>query len=267
MKSLTLVITLLFTFAASAQFPGSKPELLLNKELKVLDSNSPKEYGYRDFYKDHELEKVYACCQRYNSKYEKLVNRTFKVTAVEPIKGVKSAGGKYFCLTLQEGKETLYFKYDSEYEMSFPFEVIGGIELPADFYCERVLTRKNEELNYFFISEPSEGIVFYKAKPDNMIINAVGITIPSDTPKPIGKGVSITLENGHVIDYPDNEVEAIDNGLGGSAYRATIGLSDEEVELIKQYKIVKVSVNGIEAKVERGISHRGVFNCMASRGL
>src|SRR5690606_20657972 len=115
MKNLTFFIVMLFSAVLGAQnYPGNKPELLLNKEVKVLDKDSPKEYGYREFYKDKELDKVYACCQKTSSKYEKLVNRVFKVTAVDPVKGVKSSGGTMYILTLQDSKETIDFKYNSK---------------------------------------------------------------------------------------------------------------------------------------------------------
>lgn len=66
-------------------YPESHPELLIGKELKVKPTEeSLHEYGFDGFYKDENLKKIYACCDKHNSKYSEMVNKVFKVLEVIP---------------------------------------------------------------------------------------------------------------------------------------------------------------------------------------
>ncbi len=106
MKKIIFLFSLLAAVTLYAQnYPGKMPELLLNREVKVLEvPASSIKYGYDDFYKDKSLKKVYACCDSYNSKYDKLVNRVFTVKEVKPY------GSSYSSLTLEDDKEIIYFR-------------------------------------------------------------------------------------------------------------------------------------------------------------
>lgn len=267
MKNLTFFITLLFSALLSAQnFPGTNTQLLLNREVKVLDTESAKQYGYREFYKDKALNSVYACCQGRNAKYEKLVNRLFKVVEITPVQGFKSSGGTKFALTLKDESEIIYFNYDSQYEFSFPFEVIGGIEIPDEYYCEFVKEEKSvTSSGNVLVSDTKEGIFFFKMNSNGTDTYLVNITVPSDKVVPVGKGASIELENGYVITMPNVSVKAIDNGYGGKAYSATLALLEKDIEMLKTSKIVNNTVNGISTSISQGYTHRGIFRCIAGK--
>jgi hypothetical protein len=120
--------------------------------LKPLDK-SLKNYGYENFFYNYEVnikksfssenerqialfkankENIYKCCGEGNiySKYEALANRYYKVLTV--IKDPKADEnellyGDYFYFKLQdkETNETLFYRYSSKYESSFPFVVVG----------------------------------------------------------------------------------------------------------------------------------------------
>jgi hypothetical protein len=102
-------------------------------------SESLREYGYANFVKDYKYvgydreKNTYKCCDSYNSKYDELVGKYFKVLAVH--KHPKSNeseylyGKKYYLeLKEKESADIIYFEYDTQYEHSFPFIVVGFFE-------------------------------------------------------------------------------------------------------------------------------------------
>lgn len=97
-----------------------------NQLLYVLPkTKSLQKYGYDYFYKTKKMEKKYACCQSYNSRYESLANRYFYVTEINHHPKYKTsilyAGKYYFTLKDKDTDEIVYFEYSSKYEDSFPF--------------------------------------------------------------------------------------------------------------------------------------------------
>ena len=106
-------------------------ELYLNGKAKSL-----REYGYAGFSIDYKKSSptkkssVYKCCDSYNSKYDELSGKYFIV--LEVIKHPKAEESEFlyakkFYLKLQEKekKDIVYYEYDSQYEHSFPFIVVG----------------------------------------------------------------------------------------------------------------------------------------------
>jgi len=102
-------------------------------------AESLRKYGYDNFVLDYTKDKlsnksnVYKCCDSYNSKYDELVEKYFNV--LEIIKHPKAEQneylyGKKFYLKLQEkeSNDIVYYEYDSEFEHSFPFIVVGFFE-------------------------------------------------------------------------------------------------------------------------------------------
>jgi hypothetical protein len=107
-------------------------ELYLNGKAEDL-----RKYGYDGFLTDYNKSKfdggVYKCCDSYNSKYDELAGKYFKV--LEIIKHPKAEEneylyGKEFYLKLEEkeSKEIVYYEYDSSFEFTFPFIVVGFFE-------------------------------------------------------------------------------------------------------------------------------------------
>lgn len=92
-------------------------------------------YGYDGFSLDYTKDQydkanVYKCCVNSNSLYEGIVGKYFKVTNIfkhPKTELLPSLYGKYYYLQLVEKQsgDTVYFEYDSEYEHTFPFLVVG----------------------------------------------------------------------------------------------------------------------------------------------
>lgn len=144
-------------YDSTRNFVGEDVRQYIGQELYLKPkSESSRKYGYRGFIKDYKkslrvliLDKdsaglmdymksvlnksnVYKCCDSYNSKYDDLSGRYFKVIDVHKY---PKAGdylysypyGKEFYLQLEdkETKETCYYEYDSRSEYFFPFIIVG----------------------------------------------------------------------------------------------------------------------------------------------
>lgn len=133
-------------------FLGNDVYNYLNQELYLIEKyESLRKYGYLDFlttYKRPDLSKmshnemidsykpranVYKCCDGYNSKYEELKGKYFKVIDIHKdpeAEDDKSPYNKQYYLELieKESLDTLFYKYDTQYESSFPFLVLGFYE-------------------------------------------------------------------------------------------------------------------------------------------
>ena len=131
-------------------FLGKNVYQYLGQELYVNGKNKDlRKYGYDGFFVDIDKGKfdngVYKCCDGYNSKYDELAGKYFKV--IDIIKHPKADeneylyGSKYY-LKLQEkaSNDIVYFEYSTEYEHSFPFIVVGFL---------RNLKRKQSDKSLF----------------------------------------------------------------------------------------------------------------------
>lgn len=118
-------------------FLGKNVFKYLGQELYLKGkAESLRKYGYEGFSKDYTQERslnqsnVYKCCDSYNSKYDELTGKYFKV--LEIIMHPKAKEGDYLYetksyLKLQEkeSSDLVYFEYDSKFEHAFPFIVVG----------------------------------------------------------------------------------------------------------------------------------------------
>jgi hypothetical protein len=109
----------------------------LGQELYLKGkSESLRKYGYDGFSKDYTQDRilnpsnVYKCCDSYYSKYDALNSKYFKV--IEIIKHPKASENEslygtrsFLKLQEKESGDIVYFEYDSRFEHTFPFIVVG----------------------------------------------------------------------------------------------------------------------------------------------
>ncbi len=112
----------------------------IGQEFYLLEkSESLREYGYRGFFNDYKDKKIgnskniYKCCQSHNSKYDDLAGRYFTVKNVFDHPDADQSeylyGSKYYLeLEDKENQDIVYYEYDSKYDHSFPFIVVGFFE-------------------------------------------------------------------------------------------------------------------------------------------
>tara|TARA_R110002111_G_scaffold239342_1_gene300992 strand:+ start:82 stop:1047 length:966 start_codon:yes stop_codon:yes gene_type:complete len=152
-------------------FLGKDVYKYMNQDLYLIEkSESLRKYGYRGFltsYKRVDYSKmtrkemyeaskpnanVYKCCDSYNSKYEELKAKYFKVIDIHKHPRAEESQyiyGKEYYLELveKESKDTLYYEYDSEFKHSFPFLVVGFYEKQKEKLNGQEFVFKDNTLN------------------------------------------------------------------------------------------------------------------------
>lgn len=264
MKKITLLLLLVSSFMLGQNFPGNSPDLLIGKELKVLPKDERLQpYGYQGFFKDEALKKDYECCDSYNSKYKNMVNRIFKVTEVIPYKN--SIGTeKYKLKLLSDKQETVYFEYDPKYDHEYPFEVVGGLTLPEDFYCRDIEKETDKFTNDITHRSPYiEGVSVIKSiKGDKariyLAVNEIGSTLN------VGKkGLILLLEGGQKIDKPDADLDVkVNKGGSGYVYSAFVELTLSDISLLTKYSITDNRLYVYDGTINNGAKIKEYIKCL-----
>ncbi len=131
-------------YDSTVNFLVEEPQKYIGQDLYLKGmSETLRKYGYSGFVLDYKeptsgnKKNVYKCCDSYGSLYTELVEKYF--TVLEVIKHPKGESGdssdellygkKWFLkLKEKESGDTIYFEYDSRFEHSFPFVVVGFYE-------------------------------------------------------------------------------------------------------------------------------------------
>ena len=156
----------------------------------------------------------------------------------------------------------LYFDYDPKYSGSFPFEVIGGLDIDYtdNLYCKYV--EKREAGKKYYCTESIEGIAFFKDLRVSPPEYGVMLYVPNN----VGTGdVVIEFSDGKKIERSNVELQEIDNGIGGKAYMATIVLPRGQSTDFVYSDITKIKISTVERKIKYVMAVRGAFYCLMSR--
>ena len=229
-------------------FPGTEVQLLLDKTLIVKKinyiSSNGKEVNYTSydgFYKNEKLTKVYKKKTMFDSKYEALAGKSFKVIRIQPLEG------KYYILELEnDDNKIIYYKYDSDYAMSFPFIVEGGVILPDRYYCNKInkgIDKFTNEISYsasirqFIISKSS----VYR---NTIYLHQISFQVKSTS------GLVLLLENNLRIDKPDAYVEVdVNSGSTPFIHKVAVELSDSEFKLLSENIITDFRIGLVDGKI------------------
>lgn len=135
-------------YDSTQNFLGKNVDQYLGQELYLKGrAEILRKYGYDDFELDYKndgfgKDNVYKCCDGFNSKYSELEGKYFKV--IEILKHPKAATsdflyGTVWFLKLEEksSKDIVYFKYDSKFEHTFPFIVVGFFEKQKKLFVNK----------------------------------------------------------------------------------------------------------------------------------
>lgn len=247
-------IIFLFTFLASLHlfsqesYPHKRPELMLGKQVKVLPmSERDKQtwHGYENFYSNAKsLDRYKSIPGRIETKPEALEGRIFTVTKVEKQNGFDSTAEKdyKYIYTLEDvkTKEVLYYIFLPGYDRSrlYYLEVIGGLDLPADFYCDYIDTMVYSEKRISYSVEAKFVCNLEKNYDNGKIDYELKIELYA-TAYP-GKGYTITMENGTVLSGKDFGVGELKNGKPFAIHFLTL----DEMKLLSKYKITEFSIRG-----------------------
>lgn len=264
MKKCFYVAILLISVVCFGQnFPGRSIQLLNGKELKVLPKEErSQKYGYSGFYKDDKLKKAYECCDSYNAKYSSLVGKVFKVVSYEPYKN--SIGTEKFKIIL-ENKETgiIYFDYDPSFDHDYPFEVIGGLQIPEDFYCQEI-TETNDKFtgDKRFNTEYSEGVSFVKVVKNNVTKIYITINEQGSTLNVGKKGLILLLSNSKKIEKPEASITAEVNKYGGYTYSTFVELTKEDLQLLSENVITDNRLYIYDGTIKNGNKLKEYVKCL-----
>ena len=238
-KIFNLLFLIVIQFCFSQNFVGKHVDLLIGKQVRVLPIKNElnQMYGYKGFFKDEKLAKTYDKSSPY-SKYKSLVNKIFTVTKAIPY--TDDIQNERYKLVL-ENKDIgiLYYDYNPTYDRDFLFEIIGGVVLPADFYCEEIeksIDKFTSAIQYkastgdlvsIFKIEKNGSKTFY------LSIGVYGATVSGLNEK----GVILLLKNNKKIEKPDERLDTKYDGDLGYLYSAFIKLNDSDLELLKNNEL------------------------------
>lgn len=256
-----LVVT---AIAGAQNFPGKMVELLDGKQLRVkpLEKSSQK-YGYREFYTDSDLKKVYKKGDS-NTKYSALADKVFNVVSYEPY---NSYGSKKYKIQIENpdtGK--LYYDYDPRFSTSFPFEVIGGLAYPDGFFCDQIKEESpvGDAKRYQFKFADGVQIIQLKDTENNIYAN-INLPVNNEIAYNITlTGAVLELENGQSINVPSQKISHKENGAGGTVINALITLTDEHTDLLKEHKLLKIKFDKYERTYDDGLTLQEYIKCVAN---
>ena len=270
MKNIILFAAFLATSILSAQnFPGARPELLQGKEVKIMQlKESYRKSGYNNFCTDYEMQHRYAASSIFDyTPADTLVGRTFHVEKVEPYKDGKYTKAKVTLKDKGKGK-ILYYSYNSGLTMppEYPFEVVGGLDLPADFYCDYIEKKPAQVGGDEYTTDPVNGIIFTKNNKDGATVYRMQTrTLGSTEDKMVVGKVTATLENGKVITKENTMVDVEANGYGGYVYTAVFFLDEKDIELLSKNKVISARIIAMETKIGDPDKLKGMFDCLLTK--
>ncbi len=265
MKKLILCILFLFSLMVSAQesFPYKRPELLLGKTVTIKKNYFEGLTGkYQGFYAEKSIMKPYRK-ERFLDK-EVMEGRKFKVTGFERLHGGNQEGFSWIELEEIATGEKLYYRYSDGNLMGYYFDVEGGLDLPADFYCDYIdfesvsnygkTISHNTTVAYMkLIKEiaPTTGKVVYKLQ-----INASDARVPKKK-----TGLLINFEGGKSINLPNQLFNTLDK------YFTEVALTGEQVELLKNYKVTGYRIMDLDYTFEphNSMMLQGLMNCLVAK--
>ncbi len=266
MKKLLLCILFLFSLIVSAQesFPYKRPELLLGKTVTIKKNYFEGLTGkYQGFYAEKSIMKPYRK-ERFLDK-EVMEGRKFKVTGFERLHGGNQEGFSWIELEEIATGEKLYYRYSDGNLMNYYFDVEGGLDLPADFYCDYIdfesvsnygkTISHNTTVAYMkLIKEiaPTTGKAAYKLQ-----INASDARVSKKK-----TGLLINFEGGKSISLPGQIFN-----IQPEKYFTELTLSSDQVDLFKNNKVTGYRFLDLEETLEPSESMKlqGLMNCLVAK--
>jgi len=258
---LTIFSLTLMSFIGHGQnHPKGNVELLLNKELKVKNG----EPYYDFFYKDKSLERRYISREIENE----IVGKTYKVDGYKPFLQEGPFGEEhYYILELKNTEQNIFYKYNPNSDLFYPFEVIGGLELSDDFYCQNIIETYDKFTGETTVkSKPIRGISFMKIVKEEKCDYYLWIQNNSTSLFVEKKGVIILLNNEKRIEKPEQEIDVNVSQTGGSyIYKTFIKLDNNDIELLTNNEITDIRLYVIDGVVEDGKELMENLKCLTRK--
>lgn len=275
MKNLLLGALLILSIGMFGQsnFPGEDTELLIGKELKVVKGSE--KYGIEGFYtvENFDSKEFYSISKKrkiiykvdgFNTKYSELIGRVFTVESVIPYTDIIN-NKRYKLKINNKDIGYLYYDYSPKYQHNFPFEVIGGLTPPDDFYCKYIETRNDKFTNEITYYSPIiDGVQFERIVNSSakerfyLYLEVYGSTLNVGT-----KDIIILLENNKRIVKSANINPSSYDGVW--QYTSLIILNAEDIKLLKENKITDFRLYIYDKTVKEGDKIQQFLNCVINK--
>lgn len=273
-KTTLSFLLLLFASIAKAQdFPYTQVSLLEGKTVKpIVISEQSRQFHYKNFYQSYDTETHsidsfsdphFLAKSKYSSysPYNELVGKEFKVIKIYQQKNKD----KFIIELHNEELGTVFYDYNSNYEHDFELEVVGGIEYPEGFFCDKIEVEKDKfTKKTTYITDTRDGISFFKftsGSTSNFYISANSAQSSLNTGK---KGLFILLENGIKIQKPNAKVKVDVYGTD-YVYNVFEQLNKNDISLLKKYKITNVRIYTYDEEVNSGVILKDMFKCLIQK--
>lgn len=187
---------------------------------------------------------VYKRTEKYEfiTDTTKLTNREFLVVNVEPfipkIKISRNRDTFDYVFEMNDGKETLYYVYDGEYDFNFPF-LVKGFEYTTN-YANKFINKRFDEFEEktTYITPILDDMVLSKHIKDNDVKYYLSLYTIGSTLNYGGKGVFVIFEDGTKWVKESEEID-VENIKGSNwGYKAFIPLNQKDLEIFSN-KVVK----------------------------
>jgi hypothetical protein len=265
-----IFITTICVFIVSTlfgqSFPGDNPELLLNKTVKPKEiDESLQKYAYKNFFlefnkekkqftKDEKRNKPFPSGPSYSvvSDYNKLVGKEFKVIDIYEIVSQYSYSNKVYAIEIENNEiGTIFYKYDPKYEYSFELSVVGGLDYPEGYFCDKIEHKVDKFENKETFYTPTEnGISFIKTIENGNSIIYLSVRENGSTLNYDIQGLYILFSDGSKFTKPNEEIDVDVSSGSGWIYSAFINLSQEEMELLSEKNITDTKLYIYEGTVD-----------------
>jgi len=245
------------TSCFSQGFAGDNVGLLVGKILTVQELDPAlKTYGYDNFYKDENLKEKYLIGPtNFNTPYDSLVNKKFKVSELKPIEG--SYKKVYSMKIVNDKIGILYYKYQPDNGYFFVFDIDGGLSYPDGYWCKDIVSKKDKFSGIITRNSPLlEPISFSKEKG----LIYLDIEIEGSTLNTNKKGVIVLLSDGSKINKPNASVDV--RYSEGYKYSAFILLNKLEIARIIKSPITDVKLYIYDAEISNGTKYSEYLKCL-----
>lgn len=227
-KLLTLIPLLANTIFFAQNFAGKDVDLYLNMTVKPKEiPEKLQQYAYQNFFiefdtvtgtlttepigkKKRDFKPFQLGDYTFTSDYSKLVGMEFKVTGVyEETPKFDFDKGKFFVFALtNESLGTIYYKYDSRYEHNLELIVIGGVNFPEGYWCEKITVVKDKfEDKTSFYSPQESGFSLVKVVKGSEINYFLKVDEDGETANVDGKGLYLLFDDGTKMSKDDAKIE------------------------------------------------------------
>ncbi|MXN91292.1 hypothetical protein GR160_08625 [Flavobacterium sp. Sd200] len=265
MQKFMFFIVLLCSLSGNAQinYPGTMPELLKGKTVKVISTKTAENLGYPDFYTNITSEQT----ERYMpaksaSLYTEataLRGQTFKVTAIDKITRFGEVKTR---LTLEGANSLkLYYIYNEKFDYGYPFEVIGGLAVPDGFYCRDKTVHKGQFGTTEEVATGDGSSVSKDIDSDGTTYAVYLILFGARRVNPVSEA-TLVLEKGETLTVKTNDIAAEFVKDKSYRYHVLFSPKGELVDKLKAKKITSVIVDDLEMPIATGQKIQGVVNCL-----